>query len=328
MKTMLQVAVGAMSCAMIMSAGNTARADAIVDLSGSDANAGALSLSAGSYSLWNLLGGGGTTSGTVVPGAPGGTTTNFGGISTFTPTGDNAKNAILRYYLVVSNGTQNSVVSLGEIDPNFVGTLSSGNYVLQSNGSTLVFQDLNAGASGRDLSNVTNIKLVAVPALLSTPDPATPSTAVQLGGNVTKPGSYTASNLATDFTPATVETVNGDIYTGVPLYTFLDPDQNNILNQYVAIGATDGYEVVLSLAEVDPALGGTCGDLLPYADTNHNFPADGVARDILPCDTAFAHGRWDSDINGIQVNSVPEPGSLAMVLAGLAILPLARRRRG
>jgi hypothetical protein len=28
-----------------------------------------------------------------------------------------------------------------------------------------------------------------------------------------------------------------------------------------------GYEVVLSLAELDPALGGNPGDLLPYADT-------------------------------------------------------------
>lgn len=327
MKTMLRVAVGAMSYALMMSGGSNARADAIVDLSGSDTNVGTLNLGAGTYSLWNLLGGGGSTSGMVVAGPPGGTTTAFGDINTFTPTGDNAKNAILRYYLVVSNGTQNSIVSLGEIDPNFVGAGSSGSYVLQSNGSTVSFEDLNAGASGRDLSNVTKIQLMAAPALKSEPDPAPTSSAVQLSGNVTKPESYTQSTLENNFKP-TLETVNGDAYTGVPLYTFLDPDNSDILNQYVAIDATDGYEVVLSLAELDPALGGNPGDLLPYADAKGNFPSDGVARDILPGDTAYAHGRWNSDINGIQVDSVPEPGSLAMFLAGLAILPFARRRRG
>ncbi len=107
--------------------------------------------------------------------------------------------------------------------------------------------------------------------------------------------------------------------------------------------ATDGYEVVLSLAELDTgALYGatSCGtsvndnvcDLLPYAGSpispaTSNFPGSGVARTVLPADSA--HGRWESNLTAVTVqNAIPEPGS--MVLFGMAVLAIgaARRRFG
>jgi hypothetical protein len=63
----------------------------------------------------------------------------------------------------------------------------------------------------------------------------------------------------------------GDLYPGVPLYTFLDPTNINSANQLVVLQATDGLEVVVALAGRDPAFGGSLNDLLPYADTGGNF---------------------------------------------------------
>lgn len=113
--------------ALSVGVGASARADVV--LAGPDSNDGsystaALSAAAGGntvnsggltgISLWAFLGG---------ANASGPTSPVYGAITTSTPAGDNGKNAILRYYLVATNATgQQSVVSLGEVDPNFGGT--------------------------------------------------------------------------------------------------------------------------------------------------------------------------------------------------------------
>lgn len=321
--TALAVALVGMAC--------DAGAAPIVSLSGSDANVGDIDLSTpGSYTLWDLLGGSTTATTAMIAG---GTLTTNGAITNFTPTGDNSKNAILRDYLVITNASgQNSVVSLGEIDPQFVGSATSspvgasGNYVLQSNGATVTFEDLGAGASGRNLSDVTSITLLAAAAQPGPINPPPATNPITLAGNVSHPGSYTLPALEADFTPTT-ETVNGDTYTGVPLWDFLGANNSNVLGQYVIAVGSDGYEVVYSLAELDPLLGGNSGDLLPYADTNGNFPSSGLARTILPGDTPFAHGRWESNLDLVSVNEVPEPGSMTLFLSALALGAFAYRSR-
>jgi hypothetical protein len=121
------------------------------------------------------------------------------------------------------------------------------------------------------------------------------------------------------------ETVSGDTYTGVPLWTFLDSSNSNVPSQIVVTQATDGYEVVLPLAEIDPSLGGNPNDLLPYADTSGDFPGDGVARTIFPSDNF--HGRWESNLDAVQVESVPEPGSLSLLAAAMESVTISNRRR-
>jgi len=97
---------------------------------------------------------------------------------------------------------------------------------------------------------------------------------------VTNPGQYTLANLQNNFAPVQ-ETVGTDVYTGIPLFTFINPNAPNITNQIVVTTGTAGYLVVLSLAELDPAFGGNPQNLLPYADTGSDFPGAGVARTVL-----------------------------------------------
>ncbi len=302
-------------------AGGQAWADVV--LSGPDSNAltystAALSAAATSgdtvssggvtgISLWGLLGGANAASST---------SPTYGDITTSTPSGDNGKNAILRYYLLATSADgRESVVSLGEIDPNFGGTAATADFIaFRNTGSTLLTAPelVVPGAPGRDLTNLTSLQLLSVAALPAVPTaPGGESTSVQLSGLVKNPGSYNVTSLQTDFTPVT-ETVSGNKYTGVPLWTFLNPSDSDTTSQIVVTQATDGYEVVVSLAEIDPALGGNPNDLLPYADTGGNFPGDGVARTIFPSDNA--HGRWESNLDAIEVSSVPEPGPLTLLL--------------
>src|SRR5580704_5765624 len=83
------------------------------DLAAAGASAPSSVVSYGGYtgiSLWGLLGGANASSST---------SPIYGDITTSTPAGHNAKNAILRYYVVGTsiNGAR-SVVSCGQIDPN------------------------------------------------------------------------------------------------------------------------------------------------------------------------------------------------------------------
>lgn len=84
------------------------------------------------------------------------------------------------------------------------------------------------------------------------------------------------------------------------------------------ISGTDGYEVLFSLAELDPAYGAP-EDLAPYADTEGQFPGDGFARDVIPGDNH--QGRWVSNVDLIEVASVPEP-NLTGCVAGALILSM------
>jgi hypothetical protein len=305
-----------------------ARADVL--LSGPDSNDGSYSttvlssvaigsdtVSSGGLtgiSLWGLLGGANSSSST---------SPTYGAITTSTPNGDDGKNAILRYYLLATGaGGQQSIISLGEIDPNFGGTAPVPAFVAFQGGSGLLTSPelIVPGAAGRDLLGLTSLELLSVAALPNGAGGV--STSVQLSGAVTNPGSY--NQAALQALPSVTETVGTDMYTGVPLWTFLGPSNNNSNDQIVTVQATDGYEVVYSLAEFDPSLGGNPNDLLPYADTGGAFPGDGVARTITPTDNK--QGRWVSNVDSIDVSDVPEPGSSALLVVALMAMAATRYR--
>jgi hypothetical protein len=156
-------------------------ADAIITLTGPTSNAGTIDLSTADgqygglvtvggvtgYSLWGLLGGANASS----PTSP-----IYGAITTTTPPGDNGKNAILPYYVLATgdNGSQ-SLVSPGEIDPNFTGSATPDLVTFSGNTASLAFTP--PGAGGRDLTNLTSLQLLSVPALPQVANPQ-PSTSV------------------------------------------------------------------------------------------------------------------------------------------------------
>jgi hypothetical protein len=73
----------------------------------------------------------------------------------------------------------------------------------------------------------------------------------------------------------------------------------------VITSGTDGYEVVLSLVELDPIFWRQPSKPLPYADTGGDFPTDGIAR------LDNRHGRWVSNLDSVIVvqAAVPEPAA-------------------
>lgn len=309
----------------MLTTGASGMAWADVDLSGPDTNDGLYSTAAlqGIANASDTVSSGGLT-GISLWGLLGGPSND---IEVSTPASDNGKNAILRYYLVgtdVSGGQ--SVVSIGEIDPNFGGTAALAPFAAfkQTGGALLPSPELIVpGGAGRNLTTLTALRLLSAPAGPTAPENVQ-STSVQLSGNVTHPGSYNLSHLQS--LPVTNETVSGDDYTGVALWTFLDTDAASVTSQIVITRGTDDYEVVLSLAELDPALGGNPEDLLPYADTGGNFPGDGVARTIFPNDNK--HGRWESNLDFVDVvSAVPEPGTLTLFGLAAACLVIAKHRK-
>ncbi len=232
--------------------------------------------------------------------------------------GHDDKNAILHNYVVgrtASGGV--SVFSAGELDPSFGGT-GAAPYV-SVNGGAYGLVDPNAGAAGRDLSNLVSLTVIAVPGLPSGPGGA--SSSFGLSGLVTNPGTYTAANLPNP-PPASV-TVQGSPYEGKLLYTFLNPLAAAIATSDIVVtGATDGYLVVFSLAELDPALCGTSANLLSYAGAT--FPGAALARIVTPYDNK--HGRWNSNIDFIDVAAVPEAPTWVLMLLGFSVIGLAARR--
>jgi PEP-CTERM motif len=250
-------------------------------------------------------------------------------------------NDILSKYVIVTgaNGTQ-SVVSAGEISPSF------GNHQ-----DLVAIQDTSGNLPGSDgiarmtapgdnhgdryVGQVTSLTVASAPVRPGTN--GGPTTSFAVGGLVSQPGTYNLSTL--QGFPARTETVTylsggtpvTDTYTGVLLWDLLTNiliDPSNILRDLVSVTGSDGYEVVLSLAEIDPIFGND-PVLVAYSDTAGQLAGGaGFARLVVPFD--IAGGRYVSNIADLSVfdgvSAVPEPSTWAMMLLGFAGLGFAFRQ--
>jgi hypothetical protein len=291
-------------------------------------------------SLWGFLGGSDTT--TMTTNAAG-TTKNYGDIVTFNPTDAHPTGAPanpnfdLRYYVAGtgSNGAT-TAVSLGQIDPAFVGTGHPVPFIaFQTSGGTLLTTPqlvIPGGPSGSTIQNLTNLQLLSVPALSG---PGGPSSGVTVSGNVTSPHT-TYTQFPGAFTSTTLNVLNTsnqitNTYTGIPLATFLNvPASVDVNGQIVVARGTDGYQVVYSLDELLNADGtANLAAILAYASNGGDFPASGIARTIIGGDGPFRHGRWESNLESLAVlnATTPLPAALPLFATGLGVMGLLGWRR-
>jgi hypothetical protein len=125
-----------------------------------------------------------------------------------------------------------------------------------------------------------------------------PTDAILITGAVEHPKSLTLAVLKRE--PATTETVSlmterGDLtasYTGVLLWTVLEQaiiklspgTKNDILRHTIVVTGRDGYEVVLSVAEIDPKFGNDRA-IIAYTRNGKPLTRDRrFARLIVPTD--------------------------------------------
>ncbi len=239
-----------------------------------------------------------------------------------TPSGFNSKNSQLRGYVMAFGGGMESVFSLGELNPAFGGTGAAPYISVTGTGYSLI--DPNAGAAGRDVSNLTQLVIGWAPAAAG---PGGQTSSLTLSGLTNSPGSYNLAALQS--LPSVNVPVNGGSYTGIPLFNFVNTSEpGSVTSQVVELTASDGYVVTYSLAELDPAYGGSLNDILAYGSTLGDFPADAVARTVSPNDNK--HGRWNSNLDSVVVEFAtpgPVPGAGLLSLGFLALAGVGSRTR-
>ncbi len=104
--------------------------------------------------------------------------------------------------------------------------------------------------------------------------------------------------------------------------------KNDELDMLVLATGSDGYQQLFSLGELDPAFG-NAPDLIAYSENGAALPGTGFARIVAPND--IKAGRWVSNLVSLEVFHgalpVPEPATWGLMLAGLAAVTTASRRR-
>ena len=239
-----------------------------------------------------------------------------------------AKNGALLDYLQVTgaNGSQ-VVLSEGEIDPDFGGATAASTDIIaySANGQSIAPQLIVPGDTStvRDLAGVLNIAVgtATVPgSALSSVLPAP----VSVSGAVASPQSFTAAQLealgSTKQTDTFLQGTSPKTYsfTGVPLLSVLTDAglTADAADSYVIAAGSDGYGLVYSGGEINPAIRGGSTALLAYDDGTGTFPSNagvqGALRSTAPADSKG--GRYVSTLDTLAVSnagaSAPVSGTL------------------
>ena len=258
------------------------------------------------------------------------------------------KNDVLQTY-VIATGTDGykSVISSGEIDPNFghkADLVAIGDTGGTLPGSAGVARVTASGdvAGGRYVSNTASLQVAHGPTIAGTGGGVTSNFTVS--GNVNTPSDFNLSGLEalTPYTETVTYSAGGtpvtDTYTGALLWDVLSNAgvttdssiKNDILRQVVVATGSDGYSVDFAAGELDPMFGNE-PILVAYSDTDGQLGtggADGFARLVVPGD--IAGGRYISNLSSLTVfdaTDVPEPSSVVLLTTGLFGCFILRRRR-
>jgi hypothetical protein len=246
------------------------------------------------------------------------------------------KNDILnRYVLATGTDGYKVVFSAGELSPDFGNRPDLVAYAASVGGvPTLLGSDGFARVTapgdvkgGRYVSNLYNFDVRTSGSTQAGIPGAGTSAQFTVSGAVVHSFSFDLTALQR-LTPVT-ETVGGVSYTGVSFWDLLNSTagivvdplvKNDVLGKYVVATGSDGYKSVFSLGELNPGFGNQ-PDLIAYSADGASLGANGFARIVVPNDVK--KGRWVSNLVSLEVFSaspVPEPGSVATLLLGLAVL--------
>ena len=253
------------------------------------------------------------------------------------PTCNTNPNQFLRNYLVgtgASGGT--SLISIGEIDPNFGGTGLPYLIAYEKNGALLTTPTLVVPQDPTGTRNVADLTGISVGFVPAASGPGGPTTQFSLTG-VDNPATYNRAVLvalpATTIPSVTFIAGGGSTtltnVVGVEIWTLLSLAGigDDILRSYIVATGSDGYEVLFSLGELDPALGGR-HTLVAYDANGAPLGSTGFARIVIggnPGD--LRGGRFVSNLSALQVAAIPEPATAGLLAIALAALAFYRRSR-
>ena len=227
------------------------------------------------------------------------------------------KNDVLAKY-VIATGSDNyrSLFAMGEVDPDF------GN-----RGNELVYAETIGGVSsfltstdgpvritapgdvkgGRYVSNLAKLEVHSAMSTVTASGGGT-STQFQLQGAIAKPATFNLAALQA--LPVVTRTVGTSTYTGVSLWSLINAAgiqtnaavKNDLLGFYVIATGTDGYKVIISLAEISADFGNQ-PDMVAYSVNGAPLGSTGFARLVIPNDGKA--GRYVSNLVALEVISAP-----------------------
>jgi DMSO/TMAO reductase YedYZ molybdopterin-dependent catalytic subunit len=227
------------------------------------------------------------------------------------------KNDMLRKYVVATGGDNyRALFAMGEVDPDFGNrgnevvyfeTINGANAAPPSTDGPLRVTAPGDVKGGRYVSNLVKLEVHTATSTVTASGGGT-STQFQLLGAITHPATFDLAALQA--LPAVTRTVGGSTYTGVSLWNLLNAAgiqtnasvKNDLLGFYLVATGTDGYRVVISLAELSPDFGNQ-PDIVAYAVNGASLSTNGFARLVIPNDVKA--GRYVSNLIALEV--VPAP---------------------
>jgi DMSO/TMAO reductase YedYZ molybdopterin-dependent catalytic subunit len=227
------------------------------------------------------------------------------------------KNDVLGKY-VIATGSDNyrSLFAMGEVSPDFgnrgnevvyAETLNGASAALTSTDGPLRITAPGDIKGGRYVSNLAKLEVHTAVSAVTASGGGT-STQFQLSGAVTNPATFNLASLQA--LPAVTRTVGTSTYTGVSLWDLLNAAgiqvnsgvKNDLLGFYLIATGTDGYRVILSLAELSPDFGNQ-PDIVAYGQDGAPLTTTGFARLVIPNDGKA--GRYVSNLIALEVISAP-----------------------
>ncbi|MDR5782639.1 molybdopterin-dependent oxidoreductase [Caballeronia sp. LZ065] len=227
------------------------------------------------------------------------------------------KNDVLAKY-VIATGSDNyrALFAMGELSPDFGNRGNQVAYAETINGTSAALSSTDGPLrvtapgdvkGGRYVSNLVTLKVGTAVSAVHVAGGGT-TTQFQLSGAVTTPASFDLAALQA--LPAVTRTVGSTTYTGVGLWDLLNAAgiqtsstvKNDVLGFYLIATGSDGYRVILSLAELSPDFGNQ-PDIVAYEMNGAPLTTTGFARLVIPGDGKA--GRYVSNLVALEVISAP-----------------------